>query len=76
MRWTDDVYVSTPHRVVAPAAERFSIALFVDPNPDAMVSAIPSCVASGSTPRHPPILAGDYLAQRFASTYATAESKA
>ena len=71
MRWTNDVYVSTPHRVVAPTSERFSIALFVDPNPDAMVSAIPSCVPAGSAPRHAPIRASDYLAQRFASTYAT-----
>ena len=71
MRWTNDVYVSTPHRVVAPSAERFSIALFVDPNPDAVVSAIPSCVPAGSAPRHAPIRASDYLAQRFASTYAT-----
>ena len=69
MRWTNDVYVSTPHRVVAPVAERYSIALFVDPNPDAMVSAIASCVADGDAPRHAPIRAADYLAQRFASTY-------
>ncbi len=69
MRWTNDVYVSTPHRVVAPVAERYSIALFVDPNPDAMVSAIASCIGAGDAPRYPPIRAGDYLAQRFASTY-------
>ncbi len=69
MRWTNDIYVSTPHRVVKPAAERFSIALFVDPNPDALVSAIPSCVAPGESPRYAPITANDYLQQRFASTY-------
>lgn len=69
MRWTNDIYVSTPHRVVKPAAERFSIALFVDPNPDALVSAIPSCVAPGEAPRYAPITANDYLQQRFASTY-------
>ncbi len=72
MRWTNDVYVSTPHRVREPTAERFSIALFVDPNPEAMVSTIASCVADGNVPRYPPIRAGDYFEQRFASTYATA----
>ncbi len=69
MRWTNDIYVSTPHRVLEPAAERYSIAMFVDPNPDAIVSAIPSCVAEGEPPRHAPISAREYLEQRFASTY-------
>ena len=53
-------------------AERFSIALFVDPNPDAMVGAIASCVADGSVPRYAPIRADAYLEQRFAATYARA----
>lgn len=69
MRWSNDVYVSTPHRVLPPARERYSIAFFLDPNPDAMVSAIPSCVAPGESPRHAPITAGDYLRRRFEATY-------
>ena len=69
MRWTNDVYVSTPHRVQAPASERYSIALFLDPNPDAEVSAIASCVAPGLASPYPPIRAEDYLGQRFAATY-------
>lgn len=69
MRWTNDVYVSTPHRVRRPAAERRSIAFFLDPNPDARVEAISSCVPAGEAPRHAPITAHDYLQQRFAATY-------
>lgn len=69
MRWTNDIYVSTPHRVLEPAAERYSIAMFVDPNPEAIVSAIPSCVTEGEPPRHAPVSARAYLEQRFASTY-------
>ena len=42
MRWTNDVYVSTPHRVVNRSGrERYSIAFFYDPNPDAEVAVIP-----------------------------------
>jgi len=69
MRWTNDVYRSTPHRVVDPPRERYSIAFFLDPNPDAQVAAIASCVPPGEAPRYPPIAAADYLAQRFAATY-------
>ena len=71
MRWTDDVYVSTPHRVVRPARERYSIALFLDPNSDALVSAIPSCVPAGEAPRYAPITAQAYLQSRFDATYIT-----
>lgn len=70
MRWSNDVYVSTPHRVLAPQQERYSIAFFLDPNPEALVSAIPSCVPAGTAPRHAPVTAADYLQQRFAATYA------
>ena len=69
MRWTNDVYVSTPHRVVNRSArERYSIAFFYDPNPDAMVETIPSCVGEGEVVRYPPILAADYLTMRLDAT--------
>jgi isopenicillin N synthase-like dioxygenase len=66
MRWTNDIYVSTPHRVVNRSArERYSIAFFYDPNPDAIVETIPSCVRLGEGVRYPPILAADCLKQRL-----------
>jgi isopenicillin N synthase-like dioxygenase len=66
MRWTNDVYVSTPHRVVNRSGrERYSIAFFYDPNPDAEVAVIPSCVVEGKVGRYPPVLAADYLKARL-----------
>jgi isopenicillin N synthase-like dioxygenase len=66
MRWTNDVYVSTPHRVVnRSAGERYSIAFFYDPNPDAMVETIPSCIVRGEAGRYPPVVAADYLKMRL-----------
>ena len=67
MRWTNDIYVSTPHRVVSPAGRaRNSIAFFLDPNPDATVACLPGCGA----PKYPPVLAADYLRARLDATYA------
>jgi isopenicillin N synthase-like dioxygenase len=66
MRWTNDIYVSTPHRVVNRSArERDSIAFFYDPNPDAIVETIPSCLRRGERTRYPSILAANYLKLRL-----------
>lgn len=69
MRWTNDVYVSTPHRVLRPARQRYSIAFFLDPNPDAQVQVLPSCVSAQRPARYPPTTGARYIAQRLDATY-------
>jgi isopenicillin N synthase-like dioxygenase len=69
MRWTNDVYVSTPHRVLRPARERYSVAFFADANPDALVEVLPSCVPPGEAPAYAPITCGAYLQGRLAASY-------
>ena len=72
MRWSNDTYVSTPHRVSSPPGRgRYSIAFFLDPNPDALIECLPGCSAPGHAPKYPPILAADYLTQRLVATYGT-----
>ncbi|MCX5516701.1 isopenicillin N synthase family oxygenase [Kaistia algarum] len=71
MRWTNDVYVSTPHRVVNRSGrERYSIPFFLDPNPDAPVVSIPSCVSPERPSRYPPTTGAEYLRERLTRTYA------
>lgn len=67
MRWTNDVYVSTPHRVIHtnPDRSRYSAAFFYDANPDALVETVPSCIPEGQKAKYPPILASDYLQWRL-----------
>lgn len=67
MRWTNGEYVSTPHRVRIPTVERYSIAFFLDPNPDAIVD--PSLARPHETPRYAPISVRDYLMSRLTATY-------
>ena len=66
MRWTNDIYVSTPHRVLPPKRQRRSVAFFVEANPDTMVAALPGTGAA----KYPPIRAADYLQSRLDATYA------
>jgi isopenicillin N synthase-like dioxygenase len=72
MRWTNDVYVSTPHRVVPPRRDRYSIAFFVDPNPDAVVQVLDACRRPGEPLRYQPVTGAEYLRSRFAATYSNA----
>ncbi len=70
MRWTNDVYVSTPHRVVnASGRERYSIAFFLDPNPDAEVTCLPGCLGEGEQAKYPAISSADYLKSRLDASY-------
>ncbi|MBT5185693.1 MAG: isopenicillin N synthase family oxygenase [Kordiimonadaceae bacterium] len=69
-RWTNDRWVSTLHRVVEPeggnsTARRQSIAYFMNPNYDAEITAIETCVNNGDEPLYETVLAGKYLMDKF-----------
>jgi isopenicillin N synthase-like dioxygenase len=70
MRWTNDCYVSTPHRVQSPSGrERYSIAFFLDPNPDADVACLPTCANADRPARYEPIKGEAFLISRLNPTY-------
>jgi isopenicillin N synthase-like dioxygenase len=70
-RWTNDVFVSTPHRVVNKSGrERYSIAYFFDPHIDAVIEAIPSCIPAGTPARYPRTTCGDHILGRFKDAFA------
>lgn len=74
MRWTNDRFKSTLHRVGNPrhgaGARRLSIAYFVAPTYDSVIECLPTCVAAGETPKYPPITVANYRNARFARTAA------
>jgi isopenicillin N synthase-like dioxygenase len=69
-RWTNDMFVSTAHRVINPSPDRdrYSIAYFFDPGMDVTVKCFDAFVAAGPH-RYPPVKFGDYIAHRMESNY-------
>ncbi|KAG9239532.1 hypothetical protein BJ875DRAFT_365541 [Amylocarpus encephaloides] len=74
MRWTNDKYKSTVHRVVnRTSKERYSIPLFFSINYDEKVETLPSCVSEENPSKYEPITAGRYVLDRLAVTIKTGE---
>ena len=72
MRWTNDRWRSTRHRVVNPPAQvggsrRQSLCYFVEPNYDAPIECLPTCHGPDKPAKYPPITAGDYMIEKFAA---------
>jgi isopenicillin N synthase-like dioxygenase len=75
MRWSNDVYVSTPHKVVSPAGrDRYSVAFFLDPNPDAVVACLRTCIGPDRPAKYAPISGADFLRSRLEPTYAAGKA--
>jgi isopenicillin N synthase-like dioxygenase len=71
MRWTNDRWISTLHRVVNPPepvaakARRLSLVFFHHPNFDAEVACIPTCADAANPARYPPVNAGPYRSEKY-----------
>jgi isopenicillin N synthase-like dioxygenase len=70
-RWTNRTYRSTLHRVVprATTRTRYSIAMFIDPDPDAEVSVLPSCMDDERPALFPSITAGAHLQAKLEASH-------
>ena len=69
-RWTNDRFVSTPHRVVnRSGGDRYSLPFFFDTDMDAVIECLPTCTGPGNLPRYEPVRYGDYLMDRLNRNY-------
>jgi isopenicillin N synthase-like dioxygenase len=61
-RWTNDVFLATPHRAVnRSGGERYAIPFFCDSNIDWPVAAVPTTVGPDKPPKYPTTYYSDYM---------------
>jgi len=70
-RWTNDRFNSTPHRVINSSnyRDRYSVAMFFDPNIDAWISCLPRFASPESPAKYPAIRYGEYYQTRLDANY-------
>ena len=76
-RWSNDRFMSTPHRVVnSSGRERYSLAVFFDPNYEAAVDPRDLLQPGDPAPNYDPIIAGEHVRGRFDAAFAYRQARA
>lgn len=75
-RWSNELFVSTPHRVVQPrGGDRYAIPFFMNAHPDTVISCLPTCTSPDNPPRHQPQTVAEYTAWFQKSNYLHLQNK-
>jgi isopenicillin N synthase-like dioxygenase len=70
MRWSNDQFVSTPHRVInSSRRERYSMPFFFGVNFDTVVTPLPQCCGPDNPPRYPPTKSGWWSVRMITDAY-------
>jgi isopenicillin N synthase-like dioxygenase len=81
MRWSNDQWISTLHRVAVPPPgaapmDRISLVFFQYPNPDTVIRCFDRCVASDGREKYPPItVAEHYLGKLMKAGHGRLDAK-
>ena len=69
-RWSNDRFLSTPHGVLNDSgSDRYSIAFFYSPNPNAVIECVPTCTGPGNPPRYERAVYRDLVLQFYNANY-------
>lgn len=76
-RWTNDVFASTPHRVINRSGrERMSLPFFFGADYYATIECLETCQSENNPPKYAPVMAGDYLMSIYERTFASRQKAA
>ncbi|MEK9661825.1 MAG: 2OG-Fe(II) oxygenase family protein, partial [Alphaproteobacteria bacterium] len=70
-RWTNGRFMATPHRVIPPQRDRYSLAFFFNPTWDTIAEPLPTCVSDDNPPRFKPVRFIDYRQWYLEQNYLT-----
>ena len=68
-RWSNGRFIPTPHRVIPPERDRFSMATFFNPSPNSVSEPLKTCVSSDNPPMFEPMTLMDYLCWYIDTNY-------
>ena len=60
-RWTNGRFLASPHRVIPPKKDRYSMALFFNPSPGTIADPLDTCVSEDNPAKYEPVSIYDYL---------------
>ncbi|HEX3952691.1 MAG TPA: 2-oxoglutarate and iron-dependent oxygenase domain-containing protein [Stellaceae bacterium] len=70
-RWTNDRFLSTPHRVLnVSGRDRYSVPFFVSPEYDTVLQALPSCTGPANPAKYEPVTMEDFTIEFLNRNYA------
>lgn len=68
-RWTNGRFIPTPHRVMPPEKDRYSIATFFNPSPETVAVPLSTCCSEANPSRYEPMSLIDYVCWYIDTNY-------
>ena len=74
-RWTNGRFMATPHRVLPPKNDRYSIAFFYNPTWDTVADPLPTCISPEQPSKFKPVRFQDYREWYLTQNYMTEDGE-
>lgn len=78
-QWTNDRWVSTMHRVLAPEGDeirrRMALTFFLTANYDTMIEPLHTCCSLANPPKYKPVTAGEHLFDKLSRQYSSKDEE-
>ncbi|HSG66627.1 MAG TPA: 2OG-Fe(II) oxygenase family protein, partial [Gammaproteobacteria bacterium] len=68
-RWTNGRFLATPHRVIQPRRDRYSMAMFFNPSPDTVAEPLQTCITADRPARYEPVSMLEYMSWYMDTNY-------